>query len=216
MSDSDDRWLKLLRGRFIVFDGPDGSGKTTQFQRFARFLETSGVRVCQVREPGGTPIGEQVRRVLLDPENAEMDVRCEMLLYMASRAQLVSRQIKPALVRGELVLADRYVSSTLAYQGAAGGLSQEEILSVAKVAVGECWPDVVVVFDVDPGTAANRLGPDKDRVEQKDQPFHQAVRKGYLDQARKDPSRYLVIDASPDPGRVFDALVQGLRTRFSR
>src|SRR5690606_5770530 len=104
-------------------------------------------------------IGEQIRRVLLDPRNSEMNVRCEMMLYMASRGQLVEERIRPALARGELVLADRFISSTLAYQGTAGGLGREEIMQVGRVAVGEKWPDLTVLFDVDEHIAATRLNP---------------------------------------------------------
>ena len=115
-------WIDQLKGRFLVFDGPDGSGKTTQFRRLAAWLTEQGLDVVEVREPGGTPIGEQIRSILLDTANAEMTVCCEMLLYMASRSQLVDELITPARKRGAVVLADRFISSTLAYQGTAGGL----------------------------------------------------------------------------------------------
>ena len=145
-------WSKLA-GRFLVFDGPDGSGKSTQFRRFADEAAAGGLTVCEVREPGGTPVGEAVRKLLLDPAYEGMDLTCEMLLYMASRAELVASRVKPALARGELVLADRFISSTLAYQGTAGGLSVDDIRAVGRVAVGETWPDTVVIFDVDTRTA---------------------------------------------------------------
>ena len=145
-----------------------------------------------------------------------MDLRCEMLLYMASRAQLVAQRIGPALARGELVLADRFISSTLAYQGTAGGLSVSDILAAAKIAVGNCWPDLIVIFDVDQKTAASRLSPLLDRMELKGAEFHQAVRQGYLDQARHDPQRYLVIDATADADMVFDRLLTGLRQRIAK
>jgi len=114
-------WIKNLASKFLVFDGPDGSGKSTQFVRFSSYCSEQNLAVCQVREPGSTNIGEQIRSVLLDPANIDMTLRSEMLLYMASRAQLVEQVIRPALARSELVLADRFVSSTLAYQGTAGG-----------------------------------------------------------------------------------------------
>jgi dTMP kinase len=191
-----DVWLRRLAGRFIVFDGPDGSGKSTQFARFASACRDAGVVVCEVREPGGTTIGEQIRQVLLDPANHDMSVRCEMLLYMASRAQLVQETIRPALARNELVLADRFISSTLAYQGTAGGMAIEEISAVGQVALGRVWPELVVVFDVDEQVAATRLNPLLDRMEQKGAAFHRRVRQGYLDQANADPNGYLVIDAT--------------------
>ena len=229
MNDPVHHWVDRLRGRFLVFDGPDGSGKSTQCRRFAQFARSSGLTVCDVREPGGTDIGEQIRRLLLDVANQDMDARCEMLLYMASRAQLVSQKITPALEQGDLVLADRFVSSTLAYQGTAGGLDRHDILDVAKIALRGCWPDLVVLFDVDDHTAAQRItgqtNPKKqgpyliepglfsDRLEIKGQEFHQAVRRGYLQQAKDQPERYLVIDASHNADLVFDQLLKTLENK---
>ncbi|MAG16653.1 MAG: dTMP kinase [Phycisphaerae bacterium] len=208
-------WVDQLRGGFVVFDGPDGSGKSTQFRRFMEHVESSGVPVCQVREPGGTPIGERIRDVLLDPEHDGMDLRCEMLLYMASRAQLVAHRIAPAQDAGELVLADRFISSTLAYQGAAGGIPVADILRVGQIALGKYWPDLVVVFDVDEQTAAARLSPLLDRMEQKGADYHRLVRQGFLDQAQSDPQRYLVIDARGDADEVFDELCDAIARRFA-
>ncbi len=206
-------WLHRLRGRFIVFDGPDGSGKSTQIHRFASHTRKAGLSICEVREPGGTYIGERIRDLLLDPDLKEaetMDVHCEMLLFMASRAQLAAQVIRPALDAKELVLADRFISSTLAYQGTAGGVSPTEILRVGEVALGRCWPDLVVIFDVDEQTAASRLSPLLDRMEQKGAEYHRRVRQGYLDQAAKDPQRHLVIDARADADTVFKRLLAGL------
>ncbi len=216
-------FMERWRGRFIVFDGPDGSGKSTQFRRFATLAQTCRVPVCEVREPGGTHIGEAIRRVLLDPSvKEEVDLKCEMLLFMASRAQLIAQKIRPALARRELVLADRFISSTLAYQGTAGGLAVADILRVGQVALGATWPDLVVVFDVDEHTAASRISPllrdrefdaDHDRMEAKGAAYHRKVRRGYLDQAATDPDRYLVVDASREPDVVFEELVAGLAAR---
>ena len=207
-------WIDRLRGRFVVFDGPDGSGKSTQVHRFARHVEAAGLEVCQVREPGGTTIGERVREILLAPEHAEMDVRCEMMLYMASRAQLVAERIAPAQAAGQMVLADRFISSTLAYQGTAGGLAMEDIRAAGRIAVGEHWPDLCVIFDVDEQTAAARLSPLLDRMERKGIAYHRRVRAGYLDQARTEPGRHLVVDASGDPDAVFGRLIAALRERM--
>ena len=174
-------WITRLAGRFLVFDGPDGSGKTTQFARFADHCREAGIGVCEVREPGGTKIGEQIRAVLLDPANTDMSLRCEMMLYMASRAELVEHYIRPALARGDLVIADRFISSTLAYQGTAGGLDPQEILAVGRVAVGSTWPDLTVIFDVDGDLADSRL-PEalgKDRIERRGPAFHRLVRQGF-------------------------------------
>jgi len=202
-----------MAGRFIVFEGPDGSGKSLQFRRLADFFAERGVATCKVREPGGTAIGEQIRDVLLSPENEAMDLVAEMLLYMASRAQLVAERIAPALGRGEVVLADRFVSSTLAYQGTAGGLAPDDIRAVASIVCRDVQPDLVVIFDVDEATAARRLAPLLDRMEMKGRAFHARVREGYLEQARADPGRHLVIDASAEVDDVFDALLAGLAER---
>jgi dTMP kinase len=209
---SSKHWTAQLAGRFIVFDGPDGSGKSTQFKRFATFARGCHVKVCEVREPGGTAIGEQVRTVLLDPANHQMSLRCEMMLYMASRAQLIEQIIRPALVQGDLVLADRFISSTLAYQGTAGGMTPEEILAVGRVAIGSIWPDLTVIFDVDEQVAATRLNPLLDRMELKGVEFHRRVRQGFLAQAQNEPDRHLVVDASAEPDAVFDRLQAGLRS----
>jgi dTMP kinase len=223
-------WMRQLAGRFIVFDGPDGSGKSTQFARFAAACREAGVAVCEVREPGGTEIGEQIRQILLDPANHEMDLRCEMLLYMASRAQLVAQTIRPALERDELVLADRFISSTLAYQGTAGGIGIDAIEQVGEVALCGAVPDLVVVFDVDERTAAARLAGTSrhtklagaieptlfsDRMERKGVEFHRRVRRGYLDQAERDDQRYIVIDASADVDVVTEMMMQRIGERLT-
>ena len=207
-------WIQGLGGRFLVFDGPDGSGKSTQFARFGQHCRSSGLDVCEVREPGGTSIGEHIRAVLLDPANTRMSLRCEMMLYMASRSQLIEETVGPALQRGALVLADRFVSSTLAYQGTAGGMDRQEILAVAGVAVAGHWPDLTVIFDVDGAVAGTRLDPNPDRVEQKGAAFQRRVREGFLEQAAAEPEKYLVIDASPDADTVFATLLDGLAQRF--
>jgi dTMP kinase len=209
-----DRWLEHLAGKFIVFDGPDGSGKTTQFRRFADRCRSEGVSVCEAREPGGTFVGEQIRAVLLNPANDSMSLRCETMLYMASRAQLMEETIIPALRRGNLVLADRFISSTLAYQGAAGGMTRQEILALGRVALHSTWPDLTVIFDVDERVAATRLNPLLDRMELRGAEFHARVRRGFLEQARAEPDRHLVIDASGEPDAVFEALLKGLQTRY--
>ncbi|MCC6680254.1 MAG: dTMP kinase [Phycisphaeraceae bacterium] len=211
-------WLNQLRGRFLVFDGPDGSGKSTQFRRFSEAATRQGIPVCEVREPGGTMVGEAIRKVLLeyqDDAHGEMDLRCEMLLFMASRAQLVAERIRPALQAGQLVLADRFISSTLAYQGAAGGIPISDILRVGQVALGQTWPDLVVVFDVDERTAAMRLNPLLDRMESKGAAYHAKVRQGYLDQAKNDPQHYLVVPSHMDADTVFADLMAKLAARFA-
>ena len=207
-------WTTHLTGKFVVFDGPDGSGKSTQFARFLSFCRERGLDLCEVREPGGTSIGEQIRGVLLDPDNADMSLRCEMMLYMASRSQLIEQVIRPALEAGKLVLADRFVSSTLAYQGTGGGMAQDDIIRVARVAIEPYWPDLTVVFDVDEHVASSRLNPLLDRMELKGEVFHRRVREGFLHQAENSPDTYLVIDASSDEDAVFQALLSGMESKF--
>lgn len=231
MPGMDEPWLNQLAGQFIVFDGPDGCGKSTQLQRLADHLTRQGVTVRTVRDPGGTVIGEQIRQVLLNPTHDEMDTRCEMLLYMASRAQLMKERITPALQAGQCVLADRFISSTLAYQGAAGGIDPRQIRSAGETALSGRWPDLVVIFDIDEIAAAKRLmGHDcghakylhidepslfSDRMEIKGLEYQARVRQGFLDQAQADPRHYLVVDASPDEATVFAALCEQLRHRLS-
>lgn len=207
----DPAWMRALGGKFVVFDGPDGSGKSTQFRRFADLARGAGVDVVEVREPGGTAIGEKVRAILLDPANAEMTTRTEMLLYMASRAQLFEQRIAPALAAGSLVLADRFVSSTLAYQGTAGGLDEEDILAVGQVATGNHWPDLTVVFDVPTDVAMRRLSPLLDRIESKGAEFHARVRAGYAAQARRWPDRYALVDSGVGPDEVTAGLLAAVR-----
>lgn len=197
-----------LAGKFIVFDGPDGCGKTTQLQLLITRLEQSGVKVRRLREPGGTPIGEQIRQVLLSTHNEGMDLRCEMLLYMACRAQLVHDQIKPALAAGECVVADRFASSTLAYQGGGGGMSLERIMEVAAIAVDGVWPDLTILFDLDTDQAMARLNPQassglfQDRIEQRARDYFQRVRENYLWQAKQWPQRYRTVDAGKTIAQV--------------
>ena len=205
-----------LASKFIVFDGPDGSGKSTQMRRFMQWCREQGLVVKEVREPGGTSIGEQIRQVLLDPTNEDMTIQCEMLLYMASRAQLVEQEIVPAIQRGELVVADRFVSATLAYQGAAGGLPIKWIQQVAEVAVSGHWPDLTLILDVDDKTAAGRLNPLLDRMELKGQAFHSKVRDGFLEQAKAMPNKYRVIDSTKDENTVEKAVQNAILEQFCK
>ncbi|MBC8309653.1 MAG: dTMP kinase [Phycisphaerales bacterium] len=209
-----DKIATTLAGKFIVFDGPDGSGKSTQIARFVQRYREQGLTVKEVREPGGTLIGEQIRDILLDPANDGMTMPCEMLLYMASRAHLVEQEIKPAIERGELVVADRFVSATLAYQGTAGGLPVEWIQQVAEVAVAGFWPSLTFILDVDDQTAAGRLNPLLDRMELKGKAFHAKVREGFLEQAKTWPDRYCVIDATMDENTVEKAIHKAVEKWF--
>jgi dTMP kinase len=220
-------WINSLRGKFLAFEGPDGSGKSTQYRRLLSLCKQANITCCEVREPGGTPIGERVRDILLDHAHHDMTLRCEMLLYMASRSQLVEQRIRPALKRGELVIADRFVSSTFAYQGYAGGVPVKEIAAAADIALQGTVPDVVVIFDVDEVTAARRINPllgaaaadreskTPDRIEARGSDFHRKVRQGYLEMAQNDPKHHLVIDASQSPEEVWAELTRKLPERLA-
>ncbi|MEX2219318.1 MAG: dTMP kinase [Phycisphaerales bacterium] len=208
-------WLNTLRGRFVVFEGPDGSGKTTQFRRFVQAAQQNGLPLCEVREPGGTSVGEKIREILLDHAHRDMTLTTEMMLYMASRAQLLEQRIIPAITRGELVAADRFLPSTLAYQGAAGGIATQDIMDVARVALRGCEPDLVLIFDVDEDTAARRLSPLLDRMEAKGRDFHRKVRQGYLAQIAANPRTHKRIDAGVPEEQVWMSLLAVVHQHFA-
>ena len=211
--------LESLAGKFIVFDGLDGCGKTTQMDRIEKKLSNLRVPAVRVREPGSTPVGEHIRELLLTSRGEGLHIRAEMLLYMASRAQLVHEEIKPALAKGITVLADRYTSSTLAYQGTAGGIPEGDILDVARAATENLWPDLTIILDVPLDIALNRIQPSRkgaaiqpglfqDRIENRVAEFHQKVREGFLHQAESYPQRYRVISAKGSR----DAIEQAIET----
>lgn len=194
------------RGIFLTLEGPEGAGKTTQGRLLADYLRGLGRDVVCVREPGGTPIGEQIRGLLLDPRHREMGARAEMLLFAAARAQLVTEVIAPALEAGRWVVCDRYVDASLAYQGIGRGLGVEVVQSVNAVATGGLTPDLTLLLDIDVAVGlerareqtgphpVERLGPG-DRLEQELLAFHQRVREGFLSLAQKEPHRIKVVDA---------------------
>ena len=186
-----------MRGVFITLEGADGCGKSTQAARLADALEASGREVVRLREPGGTAISEKVRAILLDPANAEMCPECELMLYEASRAQLVREVVEPALSRGAVVLCDRFYDSTYAYQ--AGGRSLPEDLVRRANALGSCGldPDRALVFDLDPELAyARATAGGADRMEAEGLAFQRRVRDAYLRLAQAEPARVRVVDAS--------------------
>ncbi len=205
-----------LFGRFIVLDGPDGSGKSTQIRLLADSVTQAGVQCVSVRDPGGTAIGDRIRHILLDRDSQEMSVECELMLYMASRAQLVSQIIRPSMEQGKCVLSDRYISSTIAYQGA-GGMAAAAVRTVADVAVGGLLPDLTIILDMDPEKAFGRItgradqaGPVLDRMEMKALSFHKKVREMFLEQARQAPDTFAVVDASADVEKVHSSVMKAL------
>jgi len=198
-----------LTARFLVIDGPDGAGKTTQLGLLAEWLAGYQVEVAVARDPGGTPIGDRIRDILLDRVHDEMAVACETLLYMASRAQLVREVIRPALARGACVLCDRYISSTIAYQGAAGA-DIKAIQTISTFAVGGLRPDLTLLIDVPANVGLARLSGSPDRMEAKGLDFHQAVRQAFLDQAAETPNHFSVIDGHASPDEVHGHVIRAL------
>lgn len=185
----------MSAGRFVVLDGPDGCGKSTQARRLVERLRADGRDVLHTREPGGTRTGEAIRALLLDPTRGEMTLRAELLLYMASRAQIVEEVLRPALAAGRVVVCERYLSSSIAYQGVAGGLGADAVAQVGAFATGGLAPDVTVILDIDARDGLARIARGKDRLEGRAIEFHEAVRRGFLDLARQDPARYAIVDA---------------------
>jgi dTMP kinase len=183
-------------GLFIVFDGSEGCGKTTQVALLRQKLESMGQNVLLVRDPGTTRIGEQIRAILLNPDHDEMAMRCEMLLYMAARAQMMAESILPALEEGKIVISDRFVSSTLAYQLGGDGLTADDIRTVANIAIKSRWPDLTLILDMPVESSMARVRRAKDRIEQRPMSYHEQVRKNYLSQAAADPKRYKIVNAN--------------------
>ncbi len=185
------------RGAFVTFEGLDGVGKTTQCALLCTALEASGRKVVRLREPGGTPVGERVRALLLDPSLAGMDPVCELLLYEAARAQLASAVIRPALARGAVVVSDRFFDSTAAYQGFGRGLGLDAVAAANALACGGLAPDRTLLLDLAPGEALGRATREgADRMELEGVAFQERVRAGFADAARRDPGRVRPIDAS--------------------
>lgn len=202
---------------FITFEGPDGSGKSTQIELLHRYLEEQGYDVLLTREPGGTPIGEQIRSILHDVRNTEMLPNAEILLYSASRAQHVGQVIGSALARGELVLCDRYAESTMAYQGYGHGLDIELLRTITSFATGGLRPDLIIYLDVDVETGLQRRldafesgQAEWNRMDRKEREFHERVRRGYLKMASEDPKRWLLVDGN----REIDEIHREIRERL--
>jgi dTMP kinase len=201
-----------IAAEFIVFDGGEGCGKSTQAKLLQQALESAGRRVLLVRDPGTTRIGEMVRSILLDPDHDEMAMRCEMLLYMSARAQMMKETILPALADGVTVLCDRFVSSTLAYQLGGDGLTADEIKAVGQIAIAGRWPDLTLILDMPAEASIARVKRAKDRIEQRPIEYHRRVRNNYLSQAAADAARYRVIPADRTPDLVHADVVAAIET----
>ena len=203
---------------FITFEGSEGSGKSTQANKLAAHLQRSDIPYILTREPGGTPIGESVRELLqFAPHNSGMTPEAELLLFEASRSQLVREVIKPALERGTCVIADRFFDSTTVYQGAARKLNREIIQGLNAFAVGDCVPDITFVLDVDAATAESRMQrePRKaDRMEQQPAEFYERVREGYRELAIHEPKRIVLINGSRGADEIESEIWRVLAGRF--
>ena len=205
---------------FSTLEGPEGSGKTTAVDYAVSKLEEMGYKIVRTREPGGTPISEQIRNVILDKANTAMDERTESLLYAASRRQHLVEKVWPALKEGKIVICDRYLDSSLAYQGGARGLGVENILNVNNFATEGTFPDLTLLFDIDPKIGLARIAANANRevnrldLEKLD--FHNKVRNTFLELAKRYPERFIVIDASKSREEVADATLKAMLSRICK
>lgn len=185
-----------MHGKLLSVDGIDGCGKSTQINLLGNWLEQRGHEVVHVRDPGGTALGENLREILLHRQEIAFGMRAEMLMYMASRAQMVEEVMVPALEKGQVVLADRFLLANVVYQGSAGGLSTDVIWSVGTVATGGIEPDFTAVLDLSPETANLRMGPERDRLESRGAEYMTRVRDGFLEQSKRLGEKVQVFDAA--------------------
>ena len=196
-----------LSGKFIVLDGPDGCGKSTQTKLLIQWLEKQGVNTVRFRDPGDTDIGEKIREILLNPEHYLMSTETEVLLYMAARAQLWIERIAPALKKNQCVVLDRWLSSTLAYQGWAGGFGTNRIIKIAEDCLERVWPDITIILDLDLISASKRLNRQLDRMEAKGDEYHNKVRNGFLKLAEQQENVF-VVNAGSDIESVHKKIIQ--------
>lgn len=202
---------------FITLEGPEGSGKTTQAFRLRSYFEDLGRKVLLVREPGGTALGDHLRNVLLFSKDVAISSCAELLLFAAARAQLTCEVIHPYLESGAVVICDRYADSTVAYQSYGRGIGRDDVDAVNRVATANLIPDLTLLFDVPPevGLARNRKGElTADRLELEDVDFHRRVRQGYLEMAKKEPQRWVVIDALQSVDQVTDRVRDAVAVRL--
>lgn len=206
-----------MNGLFVTFEGGDGAGKSTQAELLSDWLWERGHEVVRTREPGGTPLGIELRNLLL--HGAEVSPRAEALLYAADRAQHVATVVLPALERGAVVVQDRYIDSSLAYQGAGRVLSADEVRGISEWATEGLWPQLTVLLDIDPDEGSKRRasrGGSDDRLEAESVEFHRAVREGFLSLARQDPERFLVLDATAPASEIHARIVEAVASLLSR
>jgi len=198
-----------MGGKFITFEGCDGSGKTTQVALLKNKLEEMEIPCSITREPGGTPISEKIRNIILDENNKAMVWRTEALLYAAARAQLVGEHITPALNKGIHVICDRFIDSTLAYQGYGRGLNLQDLININTFATGSLKPDLTILLEIEPEiTLKRRANRKADRLEEEKIDFHRRVREGYLQLAKKEPDRFKIINANRSIEEVHQEILQ--------
>ncbi len=202
-------------GKFITFEGGEGAGKSTVIQAVKADLEAKGFDVVVTREPGGTPIAEQIREVILDVENTAMAAKTEVLLYAAARAQHLAELVIPNLAAGKIVLCDRFVDSSLVYQAYARDLGFDAVYELNQYAIGACWPEATILLDVTPevGLArvfANRDAGEINRLDQENVAFHQAVYEGYHDLAQRFADRFIIVDANQHLTTVITETIQAV------
>ncbi len=193
-----------MKGKFITFEGSEGSGKSTQANLLLSYLKRRGIPVMLLREPGGVRISEAIRALLLDVKNSEMTKESETLLYMASRAQLVEEILKPALKKGTVVLCDRFLDSTIAYQGYGNGVDIAIIKKIGAFATQRISPDRTFLFDIDTEKGLSRTNAVKDRIELRSVQYHRRVRNGYLTLAKQNPKRFRVIKVNQGKEEIFE------------
>jgi dTMP kinase len=203
------------KGPFIVLDGCDGAGKTTQARMLSDALRQPGRDVLALREPGGTRLGEALRHILLDPTNDEICLRAEVLLYSACRAQLIDEKLLPALAEGSVVICDRYYYATVAYQGYGGGESPEDLYELSRYTTGGLEPDVAFILDLTPEDGLRRLATSPDRIEARGIEYFHRVRKGFKEIAARDPERFVIVDAMAPTAQVHLAILEELKKRFA-
>lgn len=197
----------MKKGLFITFEGADGCGKTTQMDLLAEYLKNNGKEVLLTREPGGKGLGEKVREILLN-YNGDVSDRCESFLFLADRAQNIDIIVNPAVEEGKIVLCDRHIDSTVAYQGYGRGLDIERINMLNNLATNGYKPDLTFVFDIDVETSMKRVGKEKDRMESAGIDFHNRVRKGYLELAKQEPKRIKVLDATKSIEEIHNEVIK--------
>lgn len=204
-----------MKGKFITFEGCEGVGKSRQIKLLEEYLVKNNIQYYFTREPGGTEISEQIRAIILDGKNLAMTDECEALLYAAARVQLVKEEIEPRLNRGELVFCDRFLDSSLAYQGKARGLGYEFIKNINAYAYDNFMPDLTIFLNLSPEEAFKRKGgvDRADRVELSGMEFHKKVYEGYLELAKENPSRFAVIDASGTKEETSGKIVAALKDK---